>query len=165
MKGKRMNQVISNTCMQDWSDRESTVENMIPMIGALYRKKNIVTSVYGRPIINRSVIDLLKAHRFVRHMEDQELSVLETFPIINAMMSMDLDRAHVDVGKLAVKFRNQENATDLETFLNEELKGALGQNSPATKENRDVVLYGFGRIGRLLARLIIERAGGGNGLR
>jgi len=165
MKGKRMNQVISNTCMQDWSDRESTVETMIPMIGALYRKKNIVTSVYGRPIINRSVIDLLKAHRFVRHMEDQELSVLETFPIINAMMSMDLDRAHVDVGKLAVKFRNQENATDLEAFLNEELKGAIGQNSPATKENRDVVLYGFGRIGRLLARLIIERSGGGNGLR
>ena len=30
---------------------------------------------------------------------------------------------------------------------------------------RDVVLYGFGRIGRLLARLLIEKAGGGHGLR
>ena len=29
----------------------------------------------------------------------------------------------------------------------------------------DVVLYGFGRIGRLLARLLIEKAGGGHGLR
>ena len=30
---------------------------------------------------------------------------------------------------------------------------------------QDVVLYGFGRIGRLLARLLIEKAGSGNGLR
>ena len=160
-----MSQDMTDACMQDWTDRESTAEAMIPMVGALYRKKNIVTSVYGRPIINRSVIDLLKAHRFVRHMEDQELSVLDTFPIVKTMMAMDLDRAHVDVGKLAVKFRNEANGRDLETFLNEELNDVLGESSSATKENRDVVLYGFGRIGRLLARIMIEKSGGGNGLR
>ena len=93
-----MSQDMTDACMQDWTDRESAAEAMIPMIGTLYRKKNIVTSVYGRPVINRSVIDLLKAHRFVRHMEDQELSVLDTFPIVKTMMAMDLDRAHVDVG-------------------------------------------------------------------
>ncbi|OUS40405.1 glyceraldehyde-3-phosphate dehydrogenase, partial [Oleispira antarctica] len=160
-----MSQDMTDACMQDWTDRESAAEAMIPMIGTLYRKNNIVTSVYGRPVINRSVIDLLKAHRFVRHMEDQELSVLDTFPIVKAMMAMDLDRAHVDVGKLAVKFRNEANGRDLETFLNEELGNVLGQNSSASKENRDVVLYGFGRIGRLLARIMIEKSGGGNGLR
>ena len=53
-----MSQDMTDACMQDWTDRESAAEAMIPMVGALYRKKNIVTSVYGRPIINRSVIDL-----------------------------------------------------------------------------------------------------------
>ena len=32
-------------------------------------------------------------------------------------------------------------------------------NQGARPEPRDVVLYGFGRIGRLLARLLIERGG------
>jgi glyceraldehyde 3-phosphate dehydrogenase len=160
-----MSQDMTDFVMQDWTDREATAETMIPMIGALYRKKNIVTSVYGRPIINRSVIDLLKAHRFVRHMENHPLSVIDTFPIVNAMMSMDVDRAHIDVGKLAVKFGNEANGRDLETFLNEELKDVIGKSDTATKENRDVVLYGFGRIGRLLARIMIEKSGGGNGLR
>jgi len=39
-------------------------------------------------------------------------------------------------------------------------------NKPAQpaeeNENRDVVLYGFGRIGRLLARILIEKAGSGS---
>ena len=59
-----MSQDMTDSCMQDWTERESAAESMIPMIGGLYRKNNVVTSIYGRPIINRSVIELLKAHRF-----------------------------------------------------------------------------------------------------
>jgi glyceraldehyde 3-phosphate dehydrogenase len=39
---------------------------------------------------------------------------------------------------------------------------AAGSNPP--RRRPDVVLYGFGRIGRLLARLMIENAGAGYGL-
>jgi len=70
---------MREACLQDWMDREAIAESMIPLVGTMYRKKNVVTSIYGRPVINRSVIDLLKAHRFVRHMEKQELSVHDTF--------------------------------------------------------------------------------------
>jgi len=146
-------------------DREATAEAMIPLLGSLYRKKNIVTSVYGRPIINRSVIDLLKAHRFVRHMENQELSVMDTFPVVEALNKMDIGRAHIDVGKLAVKFRSEANGRDLEAFIKDEVSEVIGQQPAASDENRDVVLYGFGRIGRLLARIMIDKSGGGNGLR
>src|SRR5690554_8101355 len=103
-------------------DREAIAESMIPLIGTLYRNKNVVTSVYGRDIINRSVIQLLKAHRFVRHMEDQELSIHDTFPIINALKDMDISRVQIDVGKLAVKYRKESNGRDLQEFLNEELE-------------------------------------------
>ena len=156
---------MTDACLQDWMDREATAEAMIPLLGSLYRKKNIVTSVYGRPIINRSVIDLLKAHRFVRHMEDQELSVLDTFPIVEILNKMDIGRAHIDVGKLAVNFRSEANGRDLEAFIKDEVSEVIGQQPAASDENRDVVLYGFGRIGRLLARIMIEKSGGGNGLR
>ncbi len=155
---------MREACLQDWMDREAIAESMIPLIGTLYRKNNVVTSVYGRPVVNRSVIDILKAHRFVRHMEKQELSVHDTFPILTALSSMDVGRAHIDLGKLAVKFRNEGNGRDLNTFLQAELAEVIGKNQ-ADGENRDVVLYGFGRIGRLLARILIEKSGGGKGLR
>ena len=54
MSHEQINQHLSN-----WTDRESTAEAMIPLIGRLYRKNNVVTSVYGRAIINQSDIDIV----------------------------------------------------------------------------------------------------------
>jgi glyceraldehyde 3-phosphate dehydrogenase len=53
----------------------------------------------------------------------------------------------------------------LEDFLRAELAGVVGRRGADDRTSTDVVLYGFGRIGRLLARLLIEKAGGGHGLR
>ena len=57
----------------DWTGREAAAEAMIPLIGRLYRQNNVVTSIYGRAVINQSVIGLLKSHRFVRQVEKKEL--------------------------------------------------------------------------------------------
>ena len=163
MSHEQINQHLSN-----WTERESTAEAMIPLIGRLYRKNNVVTSVYGRSIINQSVIDIIRAHRFVRQVEDSELSVHNTLPILQAMDKMDLGRGHVDIGKLAVKFKEEGGALD--DFLKREIGPIVGQYQTQSQEDaendtKDVVLYGFGRIGRLLARIMIEKAGGGNNLR
>ncbi|RVU32499.1 glyceraldehyde-3-phosphate dehydrogenase [Neptunomonas marina] len=146
----------------DWKDREATAEAMIPMIGSLYRDRNIETSVYGRLIVKRSVIDVLKAHRFARQVEAQELTVKDTYPVLEALQKLDVNTAHVDIGKLAVKYSKEANGRSMEEFLAEELAPVIGTGS---REGTDVVLYGFGRIGRLLARLLIERTGGGQSLR
>ncbi|WP_136679181.1 glyceraldehyde-3-phosphate dehydrogenase [Neptunomonas sp. XY-337] len=146
----------------DWKDREATAEAMIPMIGSLYRDRNIETSVYGRLIVKRSVIDVLKAHRFARQVEAQELTVKDTYPVLEALQKLDVNTAHVDIGKLAVKYSKEANGRSMEDFLAEELAPVIGTGS---REGTDVVLYGFGRIGRLLARLLIERTGGGQSLR
>lgn len=49
-------------CLRDWIERETLAESMIPLIGQLYRNNNVITSIYGRSLINRSVIAILKAH-------------------------------------------------------------------------------------------------------
>jgi glyceraldehyde 3-phosphate dehydrogenase len=77
---------------------------------------------------------------------------------------MDVTNAHIDIGKLAVKFRNEGNGRTLQAFLADELADASTEPAEA-HESTDVVLYGFGRIGRLLARLMLDRAGGGHSLR
>ncbi len=135
-------------------------------MGQLYRQNNVVATMFGRSLIKRSVIRILKDHRFVRKIEGTELSVEDTYPIVKAMSEMNLGPAHVDVGKLAVSFKRQGGG-DLDAFLRHELGEIIDGFQPGGNkgEPQDVVLYGFGRIGRLLARVMVEKAGGGNLLR
>ncbi len=154
-------------CLGEWIDREALAEAMIPMIGQLYRNNNVVTSIYGRGLINRSVIDILKAHRFARHRlaDNAELSVHDTFPILKTMSELKLGAASVDLGKMAGKFKAEANGRSIEQFVKDELADVAGKQNGGSREGTDVVLYGFGRIGRLLARILIEKTGGGDGLR
>ncbi|MCK5789580.1 MAG: glyceraldehyde-3-phosphate dehydrogenase, partial [Ketobacter sp.] len=138
---------------------------MIPMIGKLYREHNVVTSVYGRPIINRSVIDIIKAHRFVRQLQVEALDVSETFPVLEALVGLNLGPARIDIGKLAVKYRAEGKGQDVADFVRSEVADALDPSASSIAPPKDIVLYGFGRIGRLLARILIEKAGGGAALR
>lgn len=155
-------------CLDEWIDREALAEAMIPLIGQLYRNNNVVTSIYGRGLINRSVIALLKAHRFARHRQadEAELCVNETHQILTTMSSMDLGAASVDLGKVVAKFKAEGNGRSLDQFVRDELADVAGKrNTSGVHKGTDVVLYGFGRIGRLLARILIEKTGGGDGLR
>jgi len=94
-----------DSVFQEWHDNQAIAEQMIPMIGSLYRHNNVVVTMYGRSLFNRSVIRILKDHRYVRKVEGTELSVQDTFPLVKAMTELNLGPAHVDVGKLGVAFK------------------------------------------------------------
>src|SRR3954453_5939180 len=145
--------------------REALAEAMIPVIGRLYRENNVVTSVYGRSLINKSTMNILKAHRFARRMSKDELRLEETAPLLEALTRLDLGAAAIDIARLTEKYRAEGEGTALDDFLREELAEVVGKRGGDDRTSTDVVLYGFGRIGRLLARLLIEKAGGGHGLR
>jgi glyceraldehyde 3-phosphate dehydrogenase len=147
-----------------WKNREEIAESMIPMLGKLYREKNVTTTVYSRSLVNKSVIQILKTHRFVKQVEDTELSVVDTFPILQEVMKLDLGPCRVDIGKLAVNYKKDSRGQSIEEYVRDELAGAISDKDTQPQPT-DVVLYGFGRIGRILARLLIEKAGSGNGLR
>ncbi|CAD5253440.1 MULTISPECIES: glyceraldehyde-3-phosphate dehydrogenase [Halomonadaceae] len=161
-----MSQQALENVFQEWQGNEALAEQMIPLVGQLYRQNNVVATMFGRSLIKRSVIRILKDHRFVRKIEGTELSVEDTYSIVKGMVALNLGPAHVDVGKLAVMFKNRGGG-DVEAFLRKELQEVIDGYQPgaSTGEPQDVVLYGFGRIGRLLARVMIEKAGGGNLLR
>jgi len=150
---------------KDWKEREALAEAMIPLIGKLYRENNVSLYMYGRNLVNQAVTDLMKIHRFVRQIEHNELSEFETFPMIQTLARMNLGPAHIDVGKLTVKYQNNGNGGDIEAFLQAMVGDDIGSTCKPLPAPQDVVLYGFGRIGRLVARLLIEKAGGGDLLR
>lgn len=160
-----MNRPQPTDFFKDWKEREALAEAMIPLIGKLYRENNVSLYMYGRNMVNLSVTDLMKAHRFVRQIEQNELSEFETFPMIAALVEMGIGPAHIDIGKLTVTYQEKGERRDPKAFLLDEMSALIAKNQKPLPEPQDVVLYGFGRIGRLVARLLIEKAGGGDLLR
>jgi len=118
--------------------------------------------IYGRPLHNRSVTFIMKAHRFVRQIERNEMSEFESHPVLMALAKLDLWHVQIDLGKLTVRFMEHlqdknDAALGVDEFVQGELAYLDGINEKPIKKCQHVVLYGFGRIGRLMARLLIER--------
>ncbi|WP_256368777.1 glyceraldehyde-3-phosphate dehydrogenase [Agromyces sp. Marseille-P2726] len=152
----------------DWIAREELAERMIPLIGGLYRDHGVVTSIHGRRLINRSAIELLKAHRFARQAGADELALEDSMRVLEALREVGPGPASIDVARLVSRYNDsgaEGERMPLVDFLRSELAPVLVADGSAPASGTDVVLYGFGRIGRLLARILIAHAGGGQGLR
>lgn len=146
----------------DWKQREALVQEMIPVIGRLFSQRNVGVYIYGRPLHNRSVTFIMKAHRFVRQVERNEMSEFESHPVLMALAKLDLWHVQIDLGKLTVRYMEhleakKGDAQSVDDFVRAELAYLDGVNEKPIQKCQHVVLYGFGRIGRLMARLLIER--------
>ncbi|WP_175935366.1 glyceraldehyde-3-phosphate dehydrogenase [Corynebacterium sp. Marseille-P4321] len=151
----------TTTQRDDWNHKLTLAQEMLPLISRLHREHNAVTSVYGRLLVGVTDIDIIKAHRYARRIDEQELPLDETLPILRELVEMNLGTASVDLGRLAAEYRAAGG--ELRPFLEEQLADVIGTSSEL--EGRDVVLYGFGRIGRLLARILIAREATYGGVR
>ncbi|MCA0378070.1 MAG: glyceraldehyde-3-phosphate dehydrogenase [Actinobacteria bacterium] len=146
--------------LEAWKAKQQLAEQMIPQIGQLYRDHDIVMSVHGRSLVGRSAIDIIRAHSYARKIDEVELPLAESSAVVEALATIQPGPVSVDLALLANGFR-ESGSTDLEAYLREQLAPVIDA-APGT--GTDVVLYGFGRIGRLLARIIIEHSGSGNTL-
>ncbi|MEQ8955750.1 MAG: glyceraldehyde-3-phosphate dehydrogenase [Gammaproteobacteria bacterium] len=165
-----MNRPRPDDYFADWKQREALVQEMIPVIGRLFSQRNVGIYIYGRPLHNRSVTFIMKSHRFVRQVERNEMSEFETHPMLIALAKLDLWHAQIDLGKLTVRFMEHQlakgaKAMTVDDFAAEQLAYLHGVKNKPIAKSQDVVLYGFGRIGRLMARLLIERTSTGDVMR
>lgn len=148
----------------DWQTSQTIAETVSPTLGQLYRTKGVEVILFGKPLVNATTIEFIKAHRVARRYTGTTLSPEQTLPFIQHLSSMDLSPCRVDVGQLAHQYWTNHDDTDaLADFLQTALIDAL--NGRKLEAPRDVVLYGFGRIGRLLTRLLVEKSGPGYPLR
>ena len=146
--------------LEAWKAKQELAERMIPLIGQLYRDHDIVMSVHGRSLVGVSPIEIIRAHSFARKIDDVELPLEETVRVVEGLAAIQPGPASVDLALLAGGFR-ESGRSDMEAYLREVLAPTIGAERGT---GTDVVLYGFGRIGRLLARIIIDHSGSGNGL-
>ncbi|MEV6139261.1 glyceraldehyde-3-phosphate dehydrogenase [Nocardia sp. NPDC051990] len=147
-----------------WNAHEASAEAMIPIIGRLYREKGVTILLHSRSLVNKSVISILRTHRFARQIEGEELSVEETLPFLEVLGGLDLGVCKIDLGRLVMAYRTDDRGLSIPEFTAAALADVTDRNKAEPQGPRDVVLYGFGRIGRLVTRLLIEKVGSGNGL-
>ncbi len=147
-----------DTAHQAWLDRVALAELAVPIIGRLYRERDVVTHVHGKKLVNQSPIDILKAHKWARRVGERVLRIEDSMTVLRIVDELGLRGVSLDLGRILV----DAPETGLEQYAREQV-AAL--ESWSQDEPTDVVLYGFGRIGRLLARILIGHAGSGLGLR
>lgn len=139
----------------DWNHRLHLAQEMLPLISRLHREHNVVTSIFGRLLVNCTDVDIIKSHRYARRVVEKELPLEQTLPVLQELVDMDLGTASIDIGSLASRYNKDNEGLSLREYLERELKDVVGTS--AQLEPKDVVLYGFGRIGRLLARILVAR--------
>lgn len=145
-----------------WVAREEHAERLIPLIGRLYRDFGVVTSIHGHRLINLSAPGIIAVHDRARELGHQELGLNETRRVLEALLAIEPGPASVDVARLALTF----DTASTDAALGDHVRTHLAAAPPTERTHpTDVVLYGFGRIGRLLARILISHAGNGHGLR
>ena len=147
----------------DFQYRQALAEEMLPMIGRLYRQ-NVHLLLYGKPLVNLSVSELMQAHRFVREVENNELSEFETYQVITSLAELELGPAEVDVGIIAAAYLYDDKKSEINDFVLDSVRELIGKTGSVLDEAQDIVLFGFGRIGRILTRLLVEDSGGGDNL-
>ena len=155
----------SERTLQEWTQQQRNAEAMVPIIGELYREHGVIVTLFGNSLVNRSPLEILELHRLSRVNVDDEISVSDTYPILSAMAVLDLGPARIDVGNLVSQWRGCASSSVVSDFVRDELAGIATGKASIRANPQDVVLYGFGRIGRLVARILAGKTGGGDNLR
>ena len=161
---KRQKRILPSDSFGDWKWREGLAELMVPIIGSLYRD-GINILIYGKSLVNESPVAIMKAHRFARQSDNNELSELETYPLLRYISTINLCDCEIDIGEIAVKcpFFNEIKNDDpkIPEYINKELSSVINKESKRPDHPKNIVLYGFGRIGRLVARMMTQTTGPG----
>ncbi len=142
--------------------RRATVE-FINIVSDLWYDKSIELVLFRNQLLNRNVSDILNLHEYAGEVVQKPISIFDSVEIAKAIQDLKMPPAKLDIGKLTYEFHLEDQRhSNAMAFVSDKLKDAKDYTKLIPK---DVVLYGFGRIGRLVARELMNRTGKGNQLR
>ncbi len=157
---------INKMTLEHWRDMEKAALELLKIVGELRFDRSIELILFRRNIYDSRPSEVLNDHLFAKNYVKQPISVYTSLKLVEAIAKMDLAPSRIDIGKLATEWLTASEGTyaNISDFLSEKLGDHIGQDKKVLKP-KDVILYGFGRIGRLAARRLIETTGRGEQLR
>ena len=145
------------------TDRRKAAVEFIKILSDLWYDKSIELVLFRNQLIDRSVSEILALHEYAAEFVEKPISIFDSVEIAHAIKTLDLPPAKLDIGRLTYEFQLEDDKySNAMSFVSDKLKDAKESKAIVPK---DVVLYGFGRIGRLLARELMSKTGKGNQLR
>ena len=155
----------AETYLREWKRNEQCAEAMLPLVGKLYREHGVIITCYGNSLVNRGPMEIINFHQAASQIANCEIKPADSLPLLQTICSMDLAPSRIDIGNLITHMRNKGNGLGMADFVANELREVDTGRKPLLEKPQDGVLYGFGRIGRLVARILVGKTGGGENLR
>jgi glyceraldehyde 3-phosphate dehydrogenase len=151
--------------LQSYIDNEKAAVKLANYVGELLYTKGVELVLFRNHLLDITTSEIINLHDYAEKVVGKKIFITTTAHLAETLFGMELSPAKIDIGRLAHEWIQEgdkfANKTD---FLKNKL-GGLVDNRDFNIEPRDVILYGFGRIGRLAARELIKQAGKGQQLR
>ncbi|RKE43479.1 glyceraldehyde-3-phosphate dehydrogenase [Sphingobacterium detergens] len=149
--------------IKSYREQQNAAVELIQIISNLWYNQAVEFVLFREQLVDEKVSVILNHLRESTILTGNILTIFDLLNVARVLEKSNLAPARIDIGKLAIKATNDQiNVEDLSSFIFNELQG-IAESQELTP--RDVVLYGFGRIGRLLARELINKSGSGKQLR
>ena len=149
--------------LNNWVNKEKSGVDLLNSVGTLMYDKGIELVLFRNKLLEIGVSELLNYISYAKKVVGRENNVETATLLAKEMINMNLAPSKIDIGILTAEYIESES-TEVNTFLSEKLIHIVGADT-SSKQAKDVILYGFGRIGRLAARELIKQAGKGEQLR
>jgi len=150
--------------LNDWIQQEKAAIDLISAIGKLWFEKSIELVIFRHQLVDRSNSEIMNLHLYAKNIIKKPINVTDTAMLANEIMKAKICPSKIDIGKLAFEWHNEQaNFKSASDFIHNKLNDFINKEHNITP--KDIVLFGFGRIGRIAAREIISQAGKGEQLR
>ena len=149
--------------LKDWINKEKSAVNLLKCVGTLMYDKGIELVLFRNQLLEIGVSELMSLFSYANNIIGRKTDVEKATLLASKMLEIDLAPSKLDIGLLTAEYIESESQ-DPDKFLKNKLAKII-TSSNELNNAKDVILYGFGRIGRLAARELIKQAGKGQQLR
>jgi glyceraldehyde 3-phosphate dehydrogenase len=150
---------------QNWIEKEKKAIELINIVGQLWFDRSVELVLFRKPLFDVGSSEILAHHQYAKEVSGKDISIYETLELATTIAKCNLAPSRVDVGRLASEWlEDNNNYPSINDFVVHKLSKHIGKDKISLKP-KDVVLFGFGRIGRIAARELILQAGKGEQLR
>lgn len=162
MKGKAKSYEAE---LHDWISSERAAIELIGHIGTLWFEKSVELIIFRNQLIDRSASEIMNLHQYAKDIVKRPINVNDTAALAGELTRLNLAPSRIDIGRLGAEWSEEKGKyKSMSEFVTDKLSDFIGSDKSSITP-KDVVLFGFGRIGRLAARELIAQAGKGDQLR
>jgi len=150
---------------QNWIEKEKKAVELLNVVGQLWFDRSVELVLFRKPLFDIGSSEILAHHQYAKEVSSKDINIYLTLEIASELAKCNLAPSRIDIGRLSAEWLDANNEyTTMHDFVVSKLSLHIGKDKISLTPN-DVVLYGFGRIGRLAARELILQAGKGEQLR